>query len=163
MCNPHALAGLKAGWKWRFCLGCGAWAACGPDGRCCRCFDRATIHGAGSSQKTDNARAARTRSRRPDICVHCKQKKCSRPRGLCHGCYYTPGLTEKYPPVDPARAGRRGELGLVQPLVGPAFPTDALPGTEAKVCVLEARAAMHCELWHPRDNSGDFEERRSAC
>jgi hypothetical protein len=31
------------------------------------------------------------------ICVHCCKKKVNRPRGLCWGCYYTPGVRDLYP------------------------------------------------------------------
>jgi hypothetical protein len=35
--------------------------------------------------------------KQPKICRHCHAKTASRPRGLCWGCYYTPGIKEQYP------------------------------------------------------------------
>lgn len=40
----------------------------------------------------------------------------------------------------------------VRPL--PLVPTAALPGTEAKVAVLEERARLRLNLWHPLDAKG---------
>lgn len=31
------------------------------------------------------------------ICRHCQKVRANRPRGLCWGCYYTPGVLELYP------------------------------------------------------------------
>ena len=31
------------------------------------------------------------------ICKHCRKSKVNRPRGLCWGCYYTPGVKDHAP------------------------------------------------------------------
>jgi hypothetical protein len=82
------------------------------------------------------------------LCRHCQRVKSNRPRGLCWSCYYTPGVREKFPST--SKFARRG----VSDFNGRARlpePTAALPGTEAKVCVLEERARLGQALWHPMD------------
>jgi transposase len=84
------------------------------------------------------------------VCVHCARRAATRPRGLCSGCYYgKPELRTRYP----ARAGygQRG-VGNGNARVAPAAcPTDALPGSPAKVLVMAIRARLRQELWHPLD------------
>lgn len=41
------------------------------------------------------------------VCRHCGERKVNRPRGLCWGCYYTPGVKEKYPVT--CKTAPRGE------------------------------------------------------
>ena len=82
------------------------------------------------------------------LCRHCQKVKSNRPRGLCWSCYYTPGVRELYPST--SKFARRG----VKDFNGRARlpePTDALPGTPAKVAVLELRARLGQQLWHPLD------------
>jgi len=74
--------------------------------------------------------------------------KSNRPRGLCWSCYYTPGVRELYPST--SKFARRG----VKDFNGRARlpePTSALPGTPEKVAVLELRARLGQQLWHPLD------------
>ena len=83
------------------------------------------------------------------ICRNCKAKKSNRPRGLCWSCYYTPGVREQFPPT--SKFTRRG-VGISYgnaPLAD--FPTDAEPGTEAKIMILMERAARRRALFHPLD------------
>ncbi len=83
------------------------------------------------------------------LCRHCGRYVVSRPRGLCHRCYYAPGVKECYPPTAPnARRGVPDGHGT-RPL--PAKPTRAFPGSAAKLRVLEERAAAGVTLWHPDD------------
>jgi hypothetical protein len=80
-------------------------------------------------------------------CLHCGRTAGGRRRGLCVTCYRLPAVRGAYPalrgtgaPATPAAGG------------GPApRPTDALPGTEDKVAVLELRAEAGVSLWHARD------------
>jgi len=86
---------------------------------------------------------------RAHLCRHCQKAPASRPRRLCWSCYYRPGVRERYPST--SKFARQG-LGLVQrcrPL--PAGPTAALPGSPEKITVLEQRALLGLELWHPDD------------
>jgi hypothetical protein len=58
-------------------------------------------------------------------------------------------VRELYPPT--SKFARRG-VGTGSGRVSPAAePTDALPGTPEKVAVMELRAKLRQELWHPGD------------
>lgn len=83
------------------------------------------------------------------ICRHCNRKKVNRPRGLCWSCYYTLGVRELYPST--SKYAYRGVGNLTGVRMLPTKPTDALPGSEEKVRVLEQRAAAGVVLWHPDD------------
>jgi len=83
------------------------------------------------------------------VCRHCQKASVNRPRGLCWSCYYTPGVRELYPST--SKFARRG-VGNFNGRAAPAGePTEALPGTPEKVAVLEQRARLRQELWHPLD------------
>jgi hypothetical protein len=80
-------------------------------------------------------------------CKHCNRRKAVRPRGLCCPCYDDPEVRALHPST--SRYARRGvghDGGGV-----PLTATDAAPGTEAKVQVLEERARLGVDLWHPDD------------
>lgn len=87
------------------------------------------------------------------ICRHCGKVKVNRPRGLCWSCYYSPGVRALYPST--SKFARRGIEDLDGPVALPSIPTDALPGTEEKVAVLEERARLGVSLWHPEDVTAD--------
>jgi hypothetical protein len=64
-------------------------------------------------------------------------------------CFYAPGVREQYPSVSkfaPKRKKVKVHAGYVVPEA-----TAALPGTAAKVAILEQRAARKESLWHPDD------------
>lgn len=87
------------------------------------------------------------------LCRHCHERPVNRPRGLCWGCYYTPGIRECYPST--SKFARRG-TGIFKgsaPL--PRVPTPALPGTPEKVAALADRAKNMQSLWHPLDATHD--------
>jgi hypothetical protein len=71
------------------------------------------------------------------LCRHCRRNPVNRPRGLCRGCYYAPGVRDLYP--SESKFVFRG-VGNTPPKRHPA-PTAALQGTPAKLAALEARAA----------------------
>ena len=83
------------------------------------------------------------------LCQHCQRRPISRPRRLCWGCYYAPGVRGKYPST--SKFGRRGVGNFNGNAPLPAFPTPALPGSPEKLAVLEERAQMKQTLWHPAD------------
>lgn len=105
---------------------------------------------------TDPEHSARCREYRRrealKACRHCQKNKVNRPRGLCWRCYYTPGVLELYPST--SKYARRSYQNFSGP-AAPCEPTDALPGTEAKLRVLESRAANGQELFHDRDAKSD--------
>ncbi len=82
-------------------------------------------------------------------CRHCEMVRCLRPRGLCWTCYYMPGVRELHPST--SKFAQQGVgIGFGKDQL-PANPTDARPGTEEKIKVLEARAEAKTSLWHPND------------
>lgn len=82
-------------------------------------------------------------------CQHCHAAPISRPRRLCWTCYYEPGVRDLYP--SNSKFGRRGFGNFCGNAPLPAFPTDAVPGSEAKIAVLAERARLKQALWHPED------------
>ena len=87
------------------------------------------------------------------LCRHCGLNPAGRPRGLCWGCYYRPGVRDLYGPL--SKFGRRGiGAGKLAPRRRPPYPTTARPGSAEKVRVLEERAAAGHLLWHPLDAAG---------
>jgi hypothetical protein len=81
-------------------------------------------------------------------CQHCGHRPASRPRGLCAVCFNQPGVRELYQST--SRHGRRGPGNFNGTRTVP-IPTDALPGTPAKVLVLTDRVANGEQLWHADD------------
>lgn len=68
-------------------------------------------------------------------------------RGLCKTCYATPAIKRLYPP-----RRRTSEVGLPSRRRQlPVEPTEAMPGTDAKIQILEERAARDEYLFHPQD------------
>lgn len=83
----------------------------------------------------------------PVSCRHCRRRKRQQGRrGLCWTCAQVPEVRLSYPSAMKLGAGHRN----ADP-TPPATPTDAQPGTAAKVDVLAARAAAGVGLWHPAD------------
>lgn len=78
-------------------------------------------------------------------------KPATRPRGLCWSCYHSPAR-DAFPST--SKFARRGVADRVGDPPLPAEPTGALPGSEEKLRVLEARAAARVRLWHPQDFTG---------
>jgi hypothetical protein len=82
------------------------------------------------------------------LCRHCQKVKSNRPRGLCWSCYYTPGVRDLYPST--SKFARRGVADFNGRAKMPE-PTNALPGSAEKVRVLQERAQLGQQLWHPLD------------
>ena len=91
------------------------------------------------------------------LCRHCQRVQSNRPRGLCWSCYYTPGVRELYPST--SKFARRGVGDFNGKAHRPHLPTCALPGSPEKVAILEQRARMRQDLWHPLDAPMDAESR----
>ena len=86
------------------------------------------------------------------LCRHCQTASVNRPRGLCWSCYYTPGVRDLYPST--SKFARRG-VGNFCGQAAPCDPTGAMPGSPEKVAIMEQRAKMRQELWHPLDATAD--------
>lgn len=84
------------------------------------------------------------------LCRHCQKTKSTRPRGLCWTCYYTPGIRDRYPSISKFARRGLGNFNLQAPL--PDLPTDAAPGSEAKILILMERARLKQALFHPDDS-----------
>ena len=82
-------------------------------------------------------------------CRHCGASRVLHRRGLCYACYFTPAIRKKYGPVSPMGNKALGFDTARQLL--PPEPTDAIPGSEAKIRVLEARFAARLQMHHPDD------------
>ena len=83
------------------------------------------------------------------ICKHCETCNVNRPRGLCWGCYYTPGVKEMYP--SSSKYARRGFGNFTGNAPVAPLPTSYAPGTPEKMAVLQERARNKQALWHPLD------------
>jgi len=84
-----------------------------------------------------------------NLCRHCGRAEASRPRGLCCGCYYRPQVRAQYPSL--SKFGRRSGWARGQSSGLAACPTGALPGSPEKIAVMQQRAALRQELFHPDD------------
>ena len=84
------------------------------------------------------------------MCRNCQKTKSNRPRGLCWTCYYTPGVRELFPST--SKFARRGVGNFNGNAPLPDQPTEASPGSEAKILILMERAAKRQALFHPRDS-----------
>ncbi len=81
-------------------------------------------------------------------CRNCNKGKVCRPRGLCWPCYYAPGVRDRYPSTSKYARRSYGNYFRTGPL---PTPTDAAPGSEEKLRVLESRAAAGEQLHSPLD------------
>lgn len=73
--------------------------------------------------------------------------------GLCYICYYSPQIRKKYK-EDRDEDRKYPTEQIPYPL--PAQPTDAQPGTEAKIEVMAERVARKEALHHPHDCNYHF-------
>ncbi len=81
-------------------------------------------------------------------CKECGERVVSRPRGLCHRCFYDPGVLVRHPIVSKYGARVRQDFCGMGAM---PEPTMAMPGTPEKEAVLTERAARGENLWHPLD------------
>jgi hypothetical protein len=83
-------------------------------------------------------------------CRHCHKANSSRPRGLCWACYYTPRIRDHYPSTSKFARRGVGNFNSDAPLAD--YPTEAIPGSEAKIRILIERAHSMKSLFHPLDS-----------
>lgn len=84
-------------------------------------------------------------------CRHCHTRPAFRARGLCWGCYEVGSIRKLYPPS--THNPGRGPVDITGGTTLPAEPTDAMPGSERKISVMEKRAEKRVCLFHPEDIS----------
>lgn len=85
-------------------------------------------------------------------CRHCHRVLTCQSRGLCYKCWNNPGVRDSYP-----YQSKYAVKGLGTDITGIRrypTPTQARPGTQEKVLVLQARVMAGEHLWHPED-AGD--------
>lgn len=92
-------------------------------------------------------------------CKHCHKRvqAINKGRGLCYRCHGDDRIKIQYA-IDPKYVTVGHGLRVATDTVG-WEPTDALPGTEEKIEVMEKRAALGVPLWHPLDAVKDEELR----
>lgn len=83
-------------------------------------------------------------------CAACGRKTGRRRRRrLCEVCYAQPDVRSRFAPV---KARSRSALhGRHDGLPLPYAPTDAEPGSDLKIDILQARVRAKQQLFHPRD------------
>ena len=84
----------------------------------------------------------------PPVCHHCRKRVPSRPRGLCRACHSQKRIRRQYPPTSPW--GNRG-VDWYGRFKLASQPTDAAPGSEAKILVMMRRYERREALFHPKD------------
>jgi len=82
-------------------------------------------------------------------CRHCGNTRSIDRRNLCQTCYRTPEIRVQYP-VLTGQVSYFDETKHDWPL---DLPTDAEPGTEEKIRVMERRVEMNLRVTHPLDNA----------
>ena len=85
-------------------------------------------------------------------CRHCKKSRAYRPRRLCGRCFDRRDIRDLYPSASKYGQHGSGLNTFNAPLA--SFPTMAWPGTPEKIAVLQLRAAMGQQLFHPLDGRG---------
>lgn len=81
-------------------------------------------------------------------CVHCGRKRACGAKQLCRACYQDPQIRDLY-----AGKGTASRLGANPPQT----PTDALPGTPARVEAMARRVENREHLYHPDDARIDLD------
>ena len=94
----------------------------------------------------------------PDYCKHCKMLSVRTHSGLCSRCYYNPRIRNLYP-IGEFQNRKDGRLvpnrfQVFTDVPGlPDEPTNAQPGSEEKLLILEKRISQGKQLFHPQDKS----------
>lgn len=130
-----------------------ALTAANKSGYCCACSE-ATAKAREDKRRRDRARYKRNRAAASKIpCCHCKRRKAYTVRGLCWTCLQDPEVRVLFPSTSKfARKGGAMDDEENEYIPSPCpEPTNAIPGTDAKVAILEARLAARVELWHEDD------------
>ena len=92
--------------------------------------------------------------RKPDRCVHCKQRAPNGYYGLCAVCHYDRDIRAMYKPNTVFRrdGDRTATLDLISmDLPDPPSPTFTLPGSVERIAVMRLRAEAGCAVMHPND------------
>jgi hypothetical protein len=80
-------------------------------------------------------------------CLNCKRGQGCYSRGLCRICFRKPGMVEKFQGRKISRQTGDRFCGIILS----EEPTEALPGTEEKILVMQGRFERWENLFHPLD------------
>jgi hypothetical protein len=95
---------------------------------------------------------ARRRNENQPLCIHCGKHPFREKRGLCYACRLVPEIRDLYrkkTKYSPTLEWQ--DVGKVPPC---DTPTDAIPGTEAKIQAMAERARLRVGIFHPLDARG---------
>lgn len=131
-------------------------------GYCFACYERTAKH-RDDKRRRDRARHKRNRETAAHIpCCHCARRKAYTVRGLCWTCLQDPAIRVLFPSTSKfARRDRVMDAEDYEPQPC-REPTEAIPGTDAKLAVLVARVEARVELWHEDDVRFVFNSRGIA-
>lgn len=84
-------------------------------------------------------------------CRHCKRRRGSTLRGLCHTCYDDHSVRRLYPAMSKAERAKKNRA-IGNPHLEPASdPCEAMPGTEQRMAVYAARIERREETFCLKD------------
>lgn len=80
-------------------------------------------------------------------CIHCRRRAASRPRLLCGPCYHNMRIRNKYPTLGKYTQDTNAQSQYAR------RPTDAIPGSEAKIRIMMDRVDNGLSAFHPFDST----------
>ena len=89
-------------------------------------------------------------------CRGCGQRPGSHKRGFCWGCYHDAAVMALFPADQSKNSGGGDATWEYTELPPPPTPTNAVPGSEKKLAVMEWRDAHGYQVHHPGDNVPDY-------
>lgn len=114
------------------------------------------------TQRLTSLKGKRNNDREGPRCVHCKERKASQQRNLCNVCCRVPEVRTQYPYRNietwdggggdfRSQAALQALAALESSVALPDRPTNAIPGSRAKMKVMAERLALKQSLFHPKD------------
>lgn len=99
---------------------------------------------------------SQNRSQAQPWCKHCGKVGLTRSRGLCYACYQNYEIRKQYGSYTKVPFGSEFNLdSRSRPLPLPDQPTEAVPGSEQKVAIMEQRLQSGRSIFHPHDYTWD--------
>lgn len=131
------------------CVHCGT-RRCFRRNLCCRCYLTPDIRVQYPSNHDKLAAVVR-----PTHCLECKTRQnrtSRRDRGLCSQCFDDRAIRSKYPSAwDTVGAAKVYLLKFEENPPFSSESTTAMPGSEEKIQVMELRASLGQQIFHPND------------
>lgn len=86
------------------------------------------------------------------VCQHCQEARKLMRRNLCKRCYMDRKIRYRYRSIPgPRRPETAPGVVLPSSYRMPGTPTQAVPGSEEKIMILQERASRRESLFHPQD------------